>query len=313
MAASQTTAYVHKNGDAELANVSVSGTLDVTGTLTPTGNLALTGNATVGGTLGVTGATTLTGNTTVGGTFGVTGASTLTGNTTVGGTFGVTGATTLSSTLAAGASTLASATVTGAATVGTTLGVTGASTLTGNTTVGGTLGVTGATTLSSTLAAGATTLASATVTGAATVGTTLGVTGDIDAGGGFRKTFGPYLQDNVSASQTGVRLALGATGNPQQDLVASRAGSLVAITASFTVAPAGSTLTLQVYKNGALMHASAALSVPAGATLGHYAVFAKDTADLLVAAGDRIGVAITTDGSWTATTSDVAVMVEIEG
>ena len=37
------------------------------------------GNVTMGGTLGVTGASTLTGNTTVGGTLGVTGATTLTG------------------------------------------------------------------------------------------------------------------------------------------------------------------------------------------------------------------------------------------
>jgi len=109
--------------------------------------VSTTGNVTVGGTLGVTGATTLsstldvTGNGTVGGTFDAT------GNSTIGGTLGVTGATTLSSTLG----------VTGNSTIGGTLGVTGATTLsstadiTGNTTVGGTLGVTGNTTLTANL------------------------------------------------------------------------------------------------------------------------------------------------------------------
>lgn len=78
--------------------------------LAVTGGSVLTGNVTVGGTLGVTGATTLsstaaiTGNTTVGGTLGVTGASTLdsaavTNNATVGGTLGVTGNSTIGGTL----------------------------------------------------------------------------------------------------------------------------------------------------------------------------------------------------------------------
>lgn len=58
-------------------------------------------NVTVTGTLAVTGASTLTGNVSMGGTLAVTGASTLTGNTTVGGTLGVTGATALGATATA--------------------------------------------------------------------------------------------------------------------------------------------------------------------------------------------------------------------
>lgn len=141
----------------------------------------------------------------------------------------------------------------------------------------------------------------------------LSASGDLDAAGGFIKTYGTFMRDNVAAGVTDSRLGLGATGNPQQDLVVSRAGSLRAITASLTVAPAGAALTVSVFKNGALMHATAILSVPAGATLGHVATFAKDTANLTVAAGDRIGVAITTPGGWTSTTSDLAVTVEVEG
>lgn len=97
-------------------------------------NGTFTGNVTVGGTLGVTGATTLSSTL-------AAGASTLaslavTAGATIGTTLGVTGASTLAAVSAttlntSGLATLASASVTGAATVGTTLGVTGISSLTG--------------------------------------------------------------------------------------------------------------------------------------------------------------------------------------
>ena len=51
-----------------------------------TGNVTNSGNVTVGGTLGVTGATTLSGNTTVGGTFGSTGLITASAGVAIGGT-----------------------------------------------------------------------------------------------------------------------------------------------------------------------------------------------------------------------------------
>ena len=174
----------------------------VTDALTVTAGSTLSGNVTVGGTLGVTGATTLsstadiTGNTTVGGTLGVTGASTLdsaavTNNATVGGTLGVTGNTTVGGTLGVtGASTLDSAAVTNNATVGGTLGVTGNSTFSGtlgvtsNTTVGGDLDVTGNTTLSGTLG----------ITGATTF------SGDVNVGS---DTIEEYVQDTVGGMVAG--------------------------------------------------------------------------------------------------------------
>jgi hypothetical protein len=135
--------------------------------------------------------------------------------------------------------------------------------------------------------------------------------GDLDAAGGFRKNFGPFVRDNVAAGLTDSVCAVGATAAPQVDLVCHRAGSLVGISASFTVAPAGANLTVKVFKNGALLNAAAILTVVPGAPLGYAVTFAKDLYTL--AAGDRVGIAITTPGGWTATTSDIAVLAEVEG
>ncbi len=204
-------------------NVTVGGTLGVTGDTTLAGvtagavsattvstsgaatlnsatvstNLGVTGNTTVGGTLGVTGTATFgdvdastvdaTGNVTVGGTLGVTGATTLA-------SVGVTGAATVGGTLGVtGATTLASVGVTGAATVGGTLGVTGVATFTdvdastvdatGNVTVGGTLGVTGATTLASVGVTGAATVDGTTDLKGATTVGTVGTNADLTVNG----------------------------------------------------------------------------------------------------------------------------------
>lgn len=136
-------------------------------------------------------------------------------------------------------------------------------------------------------------------------------TGDLAAAGGYRSLVGPFILANVPASQTDTRLGVGASGAPQQDIVMPRAGSVMGITASFTVDPAGSDLVLEVYKNGALLNAACILTVAAAGTdLDQYAVFAKDT--YTFAAGDRIGLALTTDVSWTAITSGLCAMVEIE-
>ena len=219
----------------------------------------------------------------------------------------------------------------GAVAVGTDLTVGDDATITDDLTVGGDAAITG------TLAAGATTITGAitasttvtgadlaatddltvgddaAITGALTVGETATITGDIDAAGGFPLPFGPFVQDNVAANQAAVVVKLGATAAPQVDAVAWRAGSLRGIVASFTVAPAGTDLVVSILKNGVLLHATAILTVAAGAALGRTVTFAKDNADLLFAAGDRIGVTVTTGAGWTATTSDMAVYAIVEG
>jgi hypothetical protein len=132
-----------------------------------------------------------------------------------------------------------------------------------------------------------------------------------------RQLVGPFVRDNVAANLTDSRAAVGATGAPQVDLAMARAGYLTAIAAAFTVAPAGSTATITVFRAtgsgaAAALDATAVLSITVGATLGRVATFTAGTAALAFAAGDRLGVAITTDGSWTATTSDVSVVLEVE-
>jgi hypothetical protein len=203
-------------------------------------------------------------------------------------------------------------------------------------TLSGTLDVTGAVTMDSTLdvggaIAGATSITAAdliatddltvgddaAIVGALDVGgatTCVGLTasGDIDAAGGFPISLGPWVQDNVAANQSAVALKIGATAAPQAEAVVWRAGSLRAILASFTVAPAGTDLVVSVFKNGSLLHATAILTVAAGAALGRVASFSKDTANLSFAAGDRVGIAVTTGAGWTATTSDLAVWALIE-
>lgn len=134
--------------------------------------------------------------------------------------------------------------------------------------------------------------------------------GALASAGGMRRFCGPFVRDNLAASLTDSRLGIGATGAPQLDIVMPRAGSVLAITCSLTVAPAGSNPVVRVFKNGALLNAACILTITAGADLDQFTTFAQDL--YTFAAGDRIGVAVTTDGSWTATTSDIAVELEVE-
>lgn len=126
-----------------------------------------------------------------------------------------------------------------------------------------------------------------------------------------RQLVGPFVRDNIAASLTDSRAAVGATAAPELDIVMTRAGYVVGVSASFTVAPAGSTATVEVFKNGALIHSSGELSVTAGSSLARFATFTDGNANLAFAAGDKLGIAITTDSSWTATTSDMAAMIEV--
>ena len=151
-----------------------------------------------------------------------------------------------------------------------------------------------------------------TFSGAVTVGATLGVTGDISAAGGFRQNVGFWFQENVAANQASVLLNRSA-GTAAKRWVAPRAGSLMGISGSLSVAAAGSPLICKVFKNGSLIDAAALITF-ASATSDTTAriTFSKDTAGLTFAAGDYLEVVVISDGSWTATTADLGVDLEVE-
>lgn len=133
---------------------------------------------------------------------------------------------------------------------------------------------------------------------------------DIEATGGFRQTLDGWYQDNVAASQTDVELTR-AVGRFR----AVRAGSVTGVIVTSTEARTAGTLTVTVFKNTGLAGA-------AGSTIGLTAVLngtdtsrkattqAKDTDAF--AAGDELYAVVTTDGSWTPTTADIRVAIEIE-
>ena len=158
-------ADLHAGGAAFDDNVTIGGTLGVTGAVTLSDDLSAV-DLSASGNLSVTGTSTLSDDTTIGGTLGVTGASTFTGdmtagnidsstldttgNVTIGGTLDVTAAVTMSSTLDAGNTTVGSLDASGLASLDGGIDVDGAFTVansTGNVSTTGTLNVDGASTL----------------------------------------------------------------------------------------------------------------------------------------------------------------------
>lgn len=137
-------------------------------------------------------------------------------------------------------------------------------------------------------------------------GPALQLTGDIEASGGFKQGYG-FMQVDVAASQSAVALdVLGLVGNTE--VVMLYAGSILGIAISGNVARTAGTLTVDVTKNGVATGLQAVLD--GSNAQYHSATQAKDTDTF--AAGDRLGVDITTDGSWAPTTADIVVVVVVE-
>lgn len=205
-------------------NLSVAGTLSVSGATSLGSTLSVSGNTTLGGTLTVSAGVVL-GSTLIGlgaarfdGTLSVSGATTLnaltvSGAATLASTLSVSGAATFKGAVSiAGAVTMAGAlTVSGAATLAGTITVSGAATLKttlsvgGNATLGGTLTVSAAAVLGSTLIGlGAATFGSTvTISGEATCKGKLSISGECAVGTGLflngGQCFFPAIQ-NPSAS-----------------------------------------------------------------------------------------------------------------
>lgn len=143
------------------------------------------------------------------------------------------------------------------------------------------------------------------VGGDLTVAGGITATNDIAAGGGYRHWVGPFTILNLGASQTDAAVtSLG--GNIY--LTMCRAGSITGVSVSMTVAGAGSNMVIDIWKSPS-EYITAAVTIAPGATSG-YVTFAKDLYPFN--AGDKLSVRATTDGSWSATTTDIDAYIEVE-
>lgn len=121
-----------------------------------------------------------------------------------------------------------------------------------------------------------------------------------------RQQLGPWVQDNVSASQTNVALALyGDTTRTTRP--ALRAGAVTGIVVRSNEARTAGTLTVEVTVNGTGTGLTAVLD----GTNTTVKVTAQSEGTDTFAAGAELGVRITTDGSWAPTTADITVEIEI--
>lgn len=113
-----------------------------------------------------------------------------------------------------------------------------------------------------------------------------------------------FMQSNVAASQSAVALdVLGLSGNTEYTMDLD--GSVIGISIASNDARTGGTLTVDATVNGT---ATGLQSVLDGTnTTYHYATQIPETDTFSV--GDRLGVDITTDGSWAPVTADIVVSV----
>jgi hypothetical protein len=120
-----------------------------------------------------------------------------------------------------------------------------------------------------------------------------------------------YGQDTVAASQTDVNLprAIGEASQAVATFVAPFAGCVVAMGATFSATGTAGEITIGVTKNGTEAAATTQTLAAAVTMSEGYATFARTA--MPFAAGDNIGVQITTDASWDATSADLSVDVYV--
>lgn len=111
-----------------------------------------------------------------------------------------------------------------------------------------------------------------------------------------------WFQDNVAASQTAVVLALPST---RTEVPMVTGGSVIGIVVYSNAARAAGTLTVDATINGTVTGLQAVLDGTNTQTDTGTQAVGTDT----FTAGQRIGVKITTDGSWAPTTADIDVAV----
>lgn len=119
---------------------------------------------------------------------------------------------------------------------------------------------------------------------------------------GDRTVLDGWFQDNVAASQTAVALVI---ANARTEIPMVTAGSVVGIVVYSNAARSAGTLTVDVTINGTATGCQAVLDGTNTQTDTGTQAVGTDT----FTAGQRIGVKITTDGSWSPTTADIDVAV----
>lgn len=117
-----------------------------------------------------------------------------------------------------------------------------------------------------------------------------------------------WYQDNVTANQTDVLLTR-LVGAAPDAWIAPRAGRIVSVWVYSSEARSAGTLTIEVFKNGTQF---GTVSVSLNATYTTFDVRYVKRQTLPFAAGDRLDLRITTDGSWAPTTADVRAGLEVE-
>ncbi len=121
-----------------------------------------------------------------------------------------------------------------------------------------------------------------------------------------RTWVGPFIQENVAASQTDVALDLG-LASARTSLPAVRPGSITGVVVRSAGARSAGTLTVEPTINGTGTGLTAVLNA---SNTTAKATTQPACLDAFVA-GDALGVKITTDGSWAPTTADITVLIEV--
>jgi len=120
--------------------------------------------------------------------------------------------------------------------------------------------------------------------------------------------FGPYIDQNISASQTNAQLVLGAAAD-HDGVLMPLAGYVVGIAIQLNAAATAGSLTVGVSVDGT-EDADTTQTITTGQEA--YALFpiASGVAPRF-AAGQQIGVEVTTSADWDGTTADLAVWVYV--
>jgi hypothetical protein len=148
-------------------------------------------------------------------------------------------------------------------------------------------------------------------TGGATLGGSLVLNGDISAGGGFKHMIGDWRQADCTASQAAVVLPLVGGDADITGIPMPAAGSIVGVTMVCEAArTAGSCSVAPTINGTAATGLAALLNSNASSAV---ATKAKDSTGCTFAAGQIIGVKVTTTSDWAAaTTPSIAAFVWVE-